>query len=66
MESDNDMLVLVRKGRPDSICDFVSDSFAMFIVKNDSGERMWWRVSYENGAKFHMYSINISTAEEGS
>jgi len=66
MESDNDMLVSVRKDRPDSICDFVSDSFAMVIVKNDSGERMRWMVPYENGAKVSMYSINVSTAEEGS
>jgi S-adenosylmethionine synthetase len=40
MESENDMLVSIWKGRPDTICDFVSNALTMVIVKDDSGQRM--------------------------
>ena len=66
MEAENDMLVSIRKGRPDSIGDSVSNTLTMIIVKDDSGQRMWWRVLCKNGANILMYPINVSTAEEGS
>lgn len=66
MESENDMLVSIWKCRPDSICNFVSNPFTMVIVKDDSGQRMWWRVPCKDGANIMSYPINVSTAEEGS
>jgi hypothetical protein len=32
METENDMLVTVRKGRPNVICDLIPDPFSMVIV----------------------------------
>jgi hypothetical protein len=66
MEAENDMLISVRKGRPSSTGDSVSNTFTVVIVKYDSGQRMWWRVPCEDGAYILMYPINVSTAEEGS
>lgn len=65
MDAENDMLVSIRKGRPDSIYDSVSNPLTMVIVKDDSGQRMWRRVPCEDGADTLMYPINVSTAEKG-
>lgn len=32
METENDMLVTVRKGRPNVICDLIPDPFSMVMV----------------------------------
>ena len=59
------MLVSIRKGRPDSICHFVSNPSTMVIVKDDSGQRIWWKVLCKDSANIFMYPIDVSTAEEG-
>jgi hypothetical protein len=66
MEAENDMLVLIWKGRPDSISNSVSNTLTVVIVKNNSGQRVWWRVLCEDGANILMHLINVLTAEEGS
>jgi hypothetical protein len=66
MEPENDMLVPIRKRRPDIICDSMSNALTMVIMKDHSGQRMWWRASFEDGTNLPMYTVNTSTAQEGS
>jgi S-adenosylmethionine synthetase len=66
MEPENDMLVPIRKGRPDIICDFMSNPLAVVIVKDDSRQRMRWRVQCEDSTNLLMYAVNVSTAKEDS
>lgn len=40
MEAENDMLVSIREGRPDSIGDLVLNTLTVVIVKDDSGQRV--------------------------
>jgi hypothetical protein len=65
MKPENDVLVPIRKGSIDIIYEFISNAFAMVIVKYDRGEWMRWSVPCEDVANFLPYSGNISATEEG-
>ena len=65
VDPENNMLVSIRKGRPDIICDFASNTLAMVTVKDDSRQRTRWKMPCEDSTNRLIYPVNISTTEEG-